>query len=76
MSPEDDVRAASLVDAARALLSVLTSEGIDIPETRALVRAIAEAEKLEFSSDVLHMTNDWSSYNFRPLFFPPGFGPR
>jgi len=43
MSPEDDVRAASIAAAARSLLRVLASEGIDIEETRLLQKALDEA---------------------------------
>ena len=46
MSPEDDVRADSISRAARALLTVLASEGIDIPETRALGEVLAQSRAL------------------------------
>ena len=46
MSPEDDVHADSISRAARALLAVLASEGIDIPETRALGEVLVQTRCL------------------------------
>lgn len=62
MSPEDDVRAATIADAARALLRVLAFEGIDIEETRLLKKALDEARPLAWevtqSDDSIYIAMD------------------